>query len=80
MDLQAPIYGSLCAWLEPDILECEVKWALESITMNKASGADGIPVEPFQTLKDDAVKVLHSICQQIWTTLKNDAVKVTFLL
>ena len=66
--------------LEPDILECEVKWALGSITMNKASGADGIPVEPFQTLKDDAVKVLHSICQQIWTTLKNDAVKVTFLL
>ena len=49
--------------LEPDILECEVKWALESITMNKASGGDGIPVELFQTLKDDAVKVLHSICQ-----------------
>ena len=52
--------------LEPDILECEVKWALESITMNKASGGDGIPVELFQNLKDDAVKVLHSICQQIW--------------
>ena len=52
--------------LEPDILECEVKWALESITMNKASGIDGIPVELFQILKDDAVKVLHSICQQIW--------------
>ena len=50
--------------LELDILECEVKWALESITMNKASGGDGIPVELFQTLKDDAVKVLHSICQQ----------------
>ena len=50
--------------LEPDILECEVKWALESITMNKASGGDGIPVELFQILKDDAVKVLHSICQQ----------------
>ena len=50
--------------LEPDILECEVKWALGSITMNKASGGDGIPVEMFQTLKDDAVKVLHSICQQ----------------
>ena len=49
--------------LEPDILECEVKWALESITMNKASGSDGIPVELFQILKDDAVKVLHSICQ-----------------
>ena len=54
--------------LEPDILECEVKWALESITMNKASGGDGIPVELFQILKDDAVKVLHSICQQIWKT------------
>ena len=54
--------------LEPDILECEVKWALESITMNKASGGDGIPVELFQILKDDAVKGLHSICQQIWKT------------
>ena len=54
--------------LEPDILECEVKWALESITTNKASGGDGIPVELFQILKDDAVKVLHSICQQIWKT------------
>ena len=52
--------------LEPDILECEVKWALESITMNKASGGDGIPVELFQILKDDAVKVLYSMCQQIW--------------
>ena len=52
--------------LEPDILECEVKWALENITTNKASGGDGIPVELFQILKDDAVKVLHSICQQIW--------------
>ena len=51
--------------LEPDILECEIKWALESITTNKASGGDGIPVELFQILKDDAVKVLHSICQQI---------------
>ena len=51
-------------YLEPDILECEVKWALESITMNKASGGDGIPVQLFQILKDDAVKVLHSICQQ----------------
>ena len=51
--------------LEPDILECEVMWALESITMNKASGGDGFPVELFQVLKDDAVKVLHSICQQI---------------
>ena len=54
--------------LEPDILECKVKWALESITMNKASGGDGILVELFQILKDDAVKVLHSICQQIWKT------------
>ena len=54
--------------LEPDILECEVKWALGSITKNKASGGDGIPVERFQILKDDALKVLHSICQQIWKT------------
>ena len=54
--------------LESDILEREVKWALESITMNKASGGDGIPVELFQILKDDAVKVLHSICQQVWKT------------
>ena len=54
--------------LEPDILECEIKWALESFTMNKASGGDGVPVELFQILKDDAVKVLHSICQQIWNT------------
>ena len=54
--------------LEPDNLECEVKWALESITTNKASGGDRIPVELFQLLKDDAVKVLHSICQQIWKT------------
>ena len=54
--------------LEPDILECEVKWALGSITTNKASGGYGIPVEPFQILKADAVKVLHSLCQQIWKT------------
>ena len=54
--------------LEPDILECEVKWALGSIATNKASGGDGIPVDLFQVLKDDAVKVLHSICQQIWKT------------
>ena len=54
--------------LEPDILECEVKWALETITMNKASGGDGVPVELFQILKDDAVNVLHSICQHIWKT------------
>ena len=54
--------------IEPDILECEVRWALESITTNKACGCDGIPVELFQILKDDAVKVLHSICQKIWKT------------
>ena len=54
--------------LEPDILECKVRWALGSITTNKASGGDGIPVELFQILKDDAVKLLHSICQQIWKT------------
>ena len=59
---------SVITHLEPDILECEVKWALESIAMNKASGGDGIPVELFQILKDDAVKMLHSICQQIWKT------------
>ena len=58
----------MIANLEPDILECEVLWALGSITMNKASGGDGIPVELFQTQKDDAAKVLHSICQQIWNT------------
>ena len=58
----------MITYLEPDILECEVKWALGSITMNKASGGDGIPVELFQILKDDAVTVLHSICQQIWKT------------
>ena len=72
-------HDAVITHLEPDILECEVKWALGSITMkkkkkkgsitmNKASGGDGIPVELFQTLKDDAVKVLHSICQQIWKT------------
>ena len=61
-------HGGLITHLERDILECEVKWALGSITMNKASGGDGIPVELFQILRDDAVKVLHSICQQIWKT------------
>ena len=59
---------SVITHLEPDILECKVKWALGSITFNKASGGDGIPVELFQILKDDAVKVLHSVCQQIWKT------------
>ena len=58
----------LITHLEPHILECEVKWALGSITMNKASRGDGIPVKLFQILKDDAVKVLHSLCQQIWKT------------
>ena len=59
-------HNGVITHLELDILDCEVKWALKSITMNKASGGDGIPVELFQILKDDAVKVLHSICQQIW--------------
>ena len=63
--------------LEPDILESEVKWALGSITTNKASRGDGIPVELFQTLKDDAVKVLHSICQQIWKTQQSNTTDVT---
>ena len=61
-------HDGIITHLEPNILECEVKWALESITMNKASGGDGIPAELFQILKDDAVKVLHSICHQIWKT------------
>ena len=68
-DLHNPdSHDGVITHLEPDILECEVKWALKSITTNKASGGDGIPVELFQILKDDAVKVLHSICQQIWKT------------
>ena len=61
-------HNGVVTHLEPDILECEVKWALESITVKKASGGNGIPVELFQILKDDAVKVLYSICQQIWKT------------
>ena len=61
-------YDDVITYLEPDILECQVKWALESITMKKVSGGDGIPVELFQIPKDDAVKVLHSVCQQIWKT------------
>ena len=61
-------YDGVITPLEPDILECEVKWALGRITMNKASGSDGIPAELFQILNNDAVKVLHSICQQIWKT------------
>ena len=68
-DLQDPNnHHGVVTHLEPDILECEVKWALESITTNKASRGDGIPVELFQMLKDDAVKLPHSICQQIWKT------------
>ena len=61
-------HDSVITHLEPDILECEVKWALGSITTNKASGGNGIPVELFPILKDDAVKVLHSVCQQMWKT------------
>ena len=67
LDTHSDNHDGVITHLEPDILECEVKWVLESITTNKASGGDGIPVEPFQILKDDAVKVLHSICQQ-WKT------------
>ena len=61
-------HDGMITHLEPEMLECEVKWALGSITINKTSGGDGIPVELFQILKDDTVKVLHSICQQIWKT------------
>ena len=68
-DLHDPdIHDGVITQLESDILKCEVKWALGSITMNKAIGGDGIPAELFQILKDDTVKVLHSICQQIWET------------
>ena len=68
-DLQDPDnHDGMITHLEPDILECEVKWASGSITMNKTTGGDGIPVKLFHILKDDAVKVLHSICQQIWKT------------
>ena len=61
-------HDGVITYLEPDILECEVKWAIGNITKNKASGGEGIPVELFQILEDDAVKVLHSICQQIWNS------------
>ena len=61
-------YDGVVSHLEPDILECEVKWVLGRITVNKASGSDGIPAELFQVLKGDAIKILHSICQQIWKT------------
>ena len=68
-DLRDPDnHDGVLTHLEPDILECEAKWALESITTDQASGGDGIPVELFQILKDDAVKMLHSICQQLWKT------------
>ena len=68
-DLHGPDnHDGVITYVEPDILECEVKWTLGSITTNKISGGDGIPLELFQILKDDAVKVLHSICQQIWKT------------
>ena len=72
-------HNGVITHLEPDILECEVKWALGSITTNKASGSDEIPVELFQILKDSAVKVLHSICQQIWKTQQwSQTEKVSF--
>ena len=75
-------HDGMITHLEPDILECEVKWALESITMNKASGGDGIPVKLFEILEDDAVKVLHSICHQIWKTQQwpQDWKKSVFIL
>ena len=64
------IHNGVISQPEPDILQCEVKWVLESITTNKGSGGDGIPIELFQILKDDALKVMRSICQQIWKTLQ----------
>ena len=71
-DFHDPVnHDGVITHLEPDILECEVKWALGSITMNKASGGHGIPVELFQIVKDDVVKLLHSICQQIWRFSNN---------
>ena len=70
-DLNDPeSHDGVITQLESDILQCKLKWAFRSITLNKASGGDGIPVELFQILRDDAVKVLHSICQQIWKTLQ----------
>ena len=78
-DLQDPDnHDGVITDLEPDILECEVRWILETITTNKASRGDRIPVELFQILKDDAVKVLHSICQQIWKTQQWPQEKVSF--
>jgi len=72
-------HNGVITHLEPDILECEVKWALESITTNKVSGGDGIPVELFQILKDNVVKVLHLICQQIWNSaVATELEKISF--
>ena len=71
-------HDGIITHLEPDILECEVKWGLGSITTNKASGGDGIPAELSQILKDDVVKVFHSICQQIWKTVATGLEKVSF--
>ena len=82
-DLHDPVnHNGVITHLEPDILECEVKWALGSITMSKVSGGHGIPLELFQVLKDDAVKVLHSICQQIWKTQQwpQDWIRSVFIL
>ena len=72
-------HNGVITHLEPDILEYEVKWALESITTNKASGGDGIPVELFQIRKDDAVKVLHSVCQQIWKAQQQERKRSIFI-
>ena len=72
-------HNGVITHLEPDILECEVKWALGSITTDKASGDDGIPVELFQILKDDAVKVLHSVCQQIWKAQQQERKRSIFI-
>ena len=78
-DLYNPAnHDGVITHLEPNILECKVKWVLETITMSKGSGGDGIPVELFQILKDDAVKVLHSICQQIWKTQQRPQENVSF--
>ena len=77
-DLHDPDNHGVITHLEPDILECEVKWALGSITMNKSSGGDAIPVELFQILKDDAVKVPHSVCQQIWKSQQHRTGKGQF--
>ena len=71
-------HNGMIIHLEPDILECEVKWTLGSITMSKASGGDGIPVELFHILKDDIVKVLHSICQRIWKTQQDCKTLISF--